>query len=205
MPNPGDAGNSLGAACLRYGKPVEWESPYLGTDIEGEYPVDKIVQELLQNKICGVANGRAEFGPRALGNRSLLADPRGGDIKDKVNEIKRRQKFRPFAPAILKEHLHTYFNINRDAVPYMQYVADAKPETVEKFPAIVHFDNTARVQTVGKDDNTGFRKLLEAWYKETGCPILLNTSLNIRGEPLVNNKNDAISFNNKYNIKVFTD
>jgi len=205
MPNPGDAGNSLGAACLRYGKPVEWESPYLGTDIEGEYPVDKIVQELLQNKICGVANGRAEFGPRALGNRSLLADPRGGDIKDKVNEIKRRQKFRPFAPAILKEHLHTYFNINRDAVPYMQYVADAKPETVEKFPAIVHFDNTARVQTVGKDDNTGFRKLLEAWYKETGCPILLNTSLNIRGEPLVNNKNDAINFDNKYNIKVFTD
>ena len=205
MPNPGDAGNSLGAACLQYGKPVEWESPYLGTNIEGEYPVDKIVQELLQNKICGVANGRAEFGPRALGNRSLLADPRGGDIKDKVNEIKRRQKFRPFAPAILEEHLHTYFNINRDAVPYMQYVAEAKPETVEKFPAIVHFDNTARVQTVGKDDNTGFRKLLEAWYKETGCPILLNTSLNIRGEPLVNNKNDAISFNNKYNIKVFTD
>jgi carbamoyltransferase len=205
MPNPGDAGNSLGAACLHYGKPVEWESPYLGTNIEGEYPVDKIIQELLQNKICGVANGRAEFGPRALGNRSLLADPRGAEIKDKVNEIKRRQKFRPFAPAILEEHLHTYFNINRDTVPYMQYVAEAKPETVEKFPAIVHFDNTARVQTVGKDDNTGFRKLLEAWYKETGCPILLNTSLNIRGEPLVNNKNDAIGFNNKYNIKVFTD
>jgi len=203
MPNPGDSGNSLGAACLGYGKPVEWKSPYLGTNIVGPYPVDKIIGELLTKGICGVANGRAEFGPRALGNRSLLADPRGEDIKDRVNEIKRRQKFRPFAPAILEEHLHTYFNINRDTVPYMQYVADAKEETVKKFPAIVHFDNTARVQTVSKNDNTGFRALLEEWYRITGCPILLNTSLNIRGEPLVNNEQDALNFNDRYNVKVY--
>lgn len=204
MPNPGDAGNSLGAAALANKQKLNWRSPYLGTDIKGTYPINKIIKELETNKICGVANGRAEFGPRALGNRSLLADPRGGDIKDKVNEIKRRQKFRPFAPAILKEHLHTYFDLDTDDSPYMQFVCDAKPDTVEKFPAIVHHDNTARVQTVGKDDNTGFRELLEKWYEKTGCPILLNTSLNIRGEPLVNNESQANDFENKYNIKVYT-
>ena len=85
----------------------------------------------------------------------------------------------------------------------MQYVADAKEETVKKFPAIVHFDNTARVQTVGKNDNKGFRELLEEWYRITGCPILLNTSLNIRGEPLVNNEQDALNFNDRYNVKVY--
>ena len=86
----------------------------------------------------------------------------------------------------------------------MQFVCKAKPETVQKFPAIVHFDNTARVQTVGQDDNTGFRALLEKWYEKTGCPILLNTSLNIRGEPLVNNESQAKDFEEKYNIKVYT-
>ena len=204
MPNPGDAGNSLGAAALVNKQKLDWQSPYLGTDIKGKYPIKKIIKELERKKICGVANGRAEFGPRALGNRSLLADPRGGDIKDKVNEIKRRQKFRPFAPAILKEHLHKYFELDTDDSPYMQFVCKAKPETVQKFPAIVHFDNTARVQTVGQDDNTGFRALLEKWYEKTGCPILLNTSLNIRGEPLVNNESQAKDFEEKYNIKIYT-
>jgi len=203
MPNPGDAGNSLGAACLEHG-PVYWESPFLGTEIKGEYPVDEIIQELTKNKICGVANGRAEFGPRALGNRSLLADPRGLEIKDKVNEIKRRQKFRPFAPSILSEHLSNYFDVNTNQSPYMQFIADAKPNTIKEMPAIIHADGTARVQTVSQNDNPGFRKLLEAWYEKTGCPMLLNTSLNIRGEPLVNNEQDAEAFEKKYNVKVFT-
>jgi len=204
MPNPGDAGNSLGAAALGYGAPLEWRSPFLGTDIKGNYPVEQIIAELEKNKICGVANGRAEFGPRALGNRSLLADPRGDEIKDQVNEIKKRQKFRPFAPAILQEHVHNYFDIDTSLSPYMQFVAKAKPKTIKQFPAIIHHDNTSRVQTVGKDDNPGFRKLLEQWYKKTGCPILLNTSLNIKGEPLVNNKQHAQDFEKKYNVKVFT-
>jgi len=204
MPNPGDAGNSLGAACLEHGSVVEWEGPFLGTNIKGEYPVEKIIKELETNKICGVANGRAEFGPRALGNRSLLADPRGPEIKDKVNEIKRRQKFRPFAPAILTEHLDKYFKINTNQSPYMQFVAKAKEETIKNFPAIIHADGTARVQTVSEYDNFGFRKLLEQWYEKTGCPMLLNTSLNIRGEPLVNNEQDAKAFEERYNIKVFT-
>ena len=166
--------------------------------------VDEIIEELTKNKICGVANGRAEFGPRALGNRSLLADPRGSEIKDKVNEIKRRQKFRPFAPSILSEHLSDYFDVNTNQSPYMQFIADAKPNTIKEMPAIIHADGTARVQTVSQNDNPGFRKLLEAWYEKTGCPMLLNTSLNIRGEPLVNNEQDAEAFEKKYNVRVFT-
>jgi carbamoyltransferase len=207
MPSPGDSGNSLGAAISRnndYGGKVIWKGPFLGTNIEGEYPCASIVQELCKNSICGVANGRAEFGPRALGNRSLLADPRGNDIKDKVNEIKKRQKFRPFAPAILEEHLGEYFKIPTSKSPYMQFVAEAKMITKKNFPAIIHADGTSRVQTVSKEDNPGFRKLLEEWYAKTGCPMLLNTSLNIKGEPLVNTEKQAKDFENKYNVKVFT-
>jgi carbamoyltransferase len=103
MPCPGDAGSSLGAAALAYGRKIPWTNAYLGHRIDGDYPVNSILDHLVSNKIVGVASGRAEFGPRALGNRSLLADPRGPDIKDRVNEIKRRQKFRPFAPVILEE------------------------------------------------------------------------------------------------------
>ena len=121
---------------------------------------------------------------------------------DKVNEIKRRQKFRPFAPAILEEHLHDYFEINTDTSPYMQYVGNCKHP--DKFPAIVHIDGTSRIQTVGKSDSTGFRKLLEKWYAKTGCPMLLNTSLNIRGKPMVNNRDDADQFENEYGIKVLS-
>lgn len=203
MPNPGDAGSSLGAAALRYGKQLNWKSAYLGTEIPGEYPVEQLIQELKTKKIAGVANGRAEFGPRALGNRSLLADPRGNDIRDRVNEIKRRQKFRPFAPAILEEHVHDYFKMpdNQQLSPYMQTVAPVLDP--ESFPAITHVDGTARVQTVA-DDGSGFRKLLEAWYAETGCPMLLNTSLNIKGEPMVNDRADADRFENKYNVKVYS-
>src|SRR5207253_2110090 len=106
MPNPGDAGSSMGAALFASGKPAAWTGPYLGHYIGGKYPVKKALDLLLKGEIIGVANGRAEFGPRALGNRSLLADPRGALIKDKVNSIKQRQKFRPFAPAIMEEHAH---------------------------------------------------------------------------------------------------
>jgi carbamoyltransferase len=203
MPNPGDAGSSLGAALLGYKEQVEFESTCLGTDIPGEYPVQGLIDVLLSDKIVGVASGRAEFGPRALGNRSLLADPRGKDIKDKVNDIKRRQKFRPFAPVILEEHVHNYFMmpLNWRNSRYMQVVAKCK--NPERFPAIVHADGTSRVQTVSKD-GSGIRKLLEEWYKKTGCPMLLNTSLNIRGEPMVNNRDDADRFELTYNVKVLS-
>jgi len=149
----------------------------------------------------GVASGRAEFGPRALGNRSLLADPRGHSIKNRVNEIKRRQKFRPFAPVILEEYAEEYFCMPKgfDSSPYMQVVAECRHP--DQFPAIVHADNTSRVQTVPRD-GSGIRQLLEKWYVMTGCPMLLNTSLNIRGEPMVNDPRDADRFQRLYKVKV---
>jgi carbamoyltransferase len=201
MPNPGDAGSSLGAAALAYGKQINWIDAYLGHNIPGPYPVNALLDSLLTDKIVGVASGRAEFGPRALGNRSLLADPRGIDIKDKVNEIKRRQQFRPFAPVILEEHVDEYFDMPRSfpTSPYMQSVAVCKMP--DQFPAIVHADGTSRVQTVPKN-GSGIRDLLEKWFVMTGCPMLLNTSLNIRGEPMVDDRADADRFEELYNVKV---
>ena len=202
MPNPGDAGSSLGAAALVFGGKLNWVHPYLGNDIPGPYPVTDALDALVSRRIVGVASGRAEFGPRALGNRSLLADPRGTDIKDLVNGIKRRQEFRPFAPVILEEYVHEYFNMPRgwDNSPYMQSVAICRRPDL--FPAICHADGTSRVQTVGKDSASGIRELLEKWYVMTDCPMLLNTSLNIRGEPMVNDRKDADRFEELYGIKV---
>jgi len=200
MPNPGDAGSAVGAVLAHYNEHIKWPGPYLGHNIEGEYPVEEIIKELKATGIAGVANGKAEYGPRALGNRSLLADPRGTDIKDRVNEIKRRQKFRPFAPVILEEYADQYFEGSFG--PYMQYTSRCKYP--EEFPAIVHGDGTSRVQTVAKGDRTGIRLLLEAWYAETGCPMLLNTSLNIKGKPMVNDLTDAVDFAKMYGIKVFS-
>jgi carbamoyltransferase len=201
MPCPGDAGSSLGAAALAHGGRITWRNAFLGHDIGGAYPVNAILDSLITDRIVGVASGRAEFGPRALGNRSLLADPRGPDIKDRVNEIKRRQKFRPFAPVILEELADTYFDMPRgfSNSRYMQSVARCR--VPELFPAIVHADNTSRVQTVPRD-GSGIRELLEKWYVMTGCPMLLNTSLNIRGEPMVNDRADADRFEQLYGVKV---
>jgi carbamoyltransferase len=203
MPCPGDAGSSLGAAALAYGQRLHWRDAFLGHNIGGDYPVDALVDRLQQHGIAGVASGRAEFGPRALGNRSLLADPRGVDIKDQVNEIKRRQKFRPFAPVILAEHVDEFFHMPRgwSDASYMQIVAQCRRPDL--FPAVCHVDGTSRVQTVA-DNDSGIRQLLEAWYEATGCPMLLNTSLNIRGEPMVNDRADADRFERLYGVKVFS-
>jgi len=203
MPCPSDAGSSLGAAALAYGKQIHWTNAYLGHNIAGDYPVRDVLDGLLHDKIVGVASGRAEFGPRALGNRSLLADPRGPDIKDQVNDIKRRQKFRPFAPVILEEYADSYFDMPRGFSDsrYMQVIARCRRPDL--FPAIVHYDGTSRVQTVPQD-GSGIRQLLEAWYAETGCPMLLNTSLNIRGEPMVNDRADADRFEQHYGVTVYS-
>jgi carbamoyltransferase len=203
MPCPGDAGSSLGAAALAFGSRVNWQSAYLGHDISGSYPVDGLLDRLLTEQIVGVASGRAEFGPRALGNRSLLADPRGKEIKDKVNEIKQRQQFRPFAPVILEELANDYFDLpcGVSNSRYMQVIAECRHPDL--YPAIVHIDRTSRVQTVPKD-GSGIRQLLEAWHSKTGCPMLLNTSLNIRGEPMVNDRADADRFEKLYGVTVLS-
>jgi carbamoyltransferase len=201
MPNPGDAGGSLGAAALAYGGKVHWNDAFLGRDIDAStLPhklADEIVEELEKNGVVGVAVGRSEFGPRALGNRSLLADPRGKDAKDRVNGIKKRQKFRPFAPVVLEEHVEEYFYCHSSR--YMSFVYRSRRNDV---PAVIHRDGTARVQTVPYNSPSIIRIVLEKWYERTGCPILLNTSLNIRGEPMVDTVGDAHRFEVKYGVKV---
>lgn len=199
MPNPGDAGNAIGTVLAHLGKHMPFTHAFTGHNIQGDYPTDEILQELEKNKITAVASGQAEFGPRALGNRSILADPRGHDVKDRVNRIKQRESFRPFAPMILEEHARHYFDMPVERSPFMQYVATCK--FPDLFPAIVHYDNTSRVQTVGLEVGP-VRDLLEQWYRRTGCPMLLNTSLNVKGEPLVNTREDALRWTAEYGVKV---
>jgi carbamoyltransferase len=201
MPNPGDSGSSLGAAVASYGKHIKWQNPYLGYDLGGTYPVSEIITELIKNKVAAVAVGRAEYGPRALGNRSILADPRDPLIKDKVNLIKQRELFRPFAPVVLEEHADKWFDMNFTS-PYMQYAV--KCLQPDKIPAVVHKDGTSRVQTVNKDQHPGLHEVLSNWYALTGVPVLLNTSLNIKGQPLLNDEKDILAWEKTYNSKVIT-
>ena len=198
MPNPGDAGSSLGAAAKLYGKQLEWKDPYLGKYAKKPIAINpnEVSRYILERGVAGVVDGRTEFGPRALGNRSLFADPRL-DIKDTVNEIKQRQKFRPFAPAILEEYADEYFEGPMNE--YMQFTAKAKHD----YKSVTHVDGTARVQIVKKHCNSAIRPILEEWYELTKCPMLLNTSLNIKGQPICNDWSHGKDFENKYGVKVF--
>jgi carbamoyltransferase len=201
MPNPGDAGSSLGAAAALYGKHIDWKNPYLGYDLGGEYPVQQIVDGILKDGIVAVASGRAEYGPRALGNRSILADPRDPGIKDKVNLIKQREMFRPFAPVVMAEHAHRWFDMDFES-PYMQYTV--KCIQPEKIPSVVHIDGTSRVQTVTKDQHPGLYRVLNKFYIQTGVPVLLNTSLNIKGQPLLNDKKDVEDWQKLYKFDILS-
>ena len=199
FPNPGDAGSSVGAAAACAGQ-LRWRGPYLGTDISGDYPVADVVTELLGRGVVGVASGRAEFGPRALGNRSLLADPSVPDMQDVVNGIKGREPFRPFAPIVRQEIAHELFDLPVAKSPYMQYVARCRE--LKTYPAIAHVDGTSRVQTVGREEHPGLYAVLENWEKATGHRVLLNTSLNSKGEPLVNTRAQALAFGERTGVRV---
>jgi carbamoyltransferase len=201
MPAPGDSGSAIGAVLAHKKTRIEWNGPYLGYDMGYTTSNEDIVAHLLEHKMCGIARGPAEFGPRALGNRSLIADPRGSEIKVAINKIKHREQFRPFAPAILEEFANQYFKMPTESTTYMQYIAPCLKS--ESFPAIVHLDNTSRVQTVNKTDNLQFRALLELWHAKTGCPMLLNTSLNIKGKPMVNDAADAANWTQLHGLPVF--
>ena len=196
FPNPGDAGASLGCALAHNKRQVKFKDTFLGTMIDRRLNPREVVDHLLKHKVVGVANGKAEFGPRALGNRSLLGDPRY-NIKDTVNKIKRRQKFRPFAPAILAECYDEYFE--GFANEYMQFVAWAKHD----YKSVTHIDGSARVQLVYPNDDCRLRMILEEFYSRTGVPMLLNTSLNIKGEPMVDTWEHALEFEKKYGVRVF--
>ena len=199
MPNPGDAGSSLGAAAAVYGKHLNWKTPYLGYDLGGNYPHQELFDTIMRDGIVAVATGRAEYGPRALGNRSILADPRYPNIKDKVNAIKKREMFRPFAPVVLEEFASEWFDMDFIS-PYMQYTVKCKYP--EKVPSVVHEDGTSRVQTVNKEQNPGLHMLIRKFYWETGVPMLLNTSLNIKGQPLLNDEKDIVNWEKQYKTRI---
>ena len=204
MPNPGDAGISLGCVLDDVRDFTEYNTAYLGYNIKGDYPIENTIKQLKTERMVGVANGRAEFGPRALGNRTLFADPRGDDVQDLVNTVKKRQPFRPFAPVIKADKVHDYFEMppGCDESQFMQFIATTKHP--DKFPAITHYDGTSRVQTVTAEQHPDLYRLLDRWEQETGCPILLNTSLNIKGEPMVDTEADAKRWHERYGVKVLT-
>lgn len=137
--------------------------------------------------------GRAEVGPRALGCRSLLADPRNVDMIDHLNRVKGREAFRPFAPSVLAEHASEWFdNLSPDGSPFMSLTVPAKPEKRDVIPAVCHVDGTARLQTLSESDNPWYHRLISAFFRLTGVPMVLNTSFNIKGEPIVESPEDAI-------------
>jgi len=154
--------------------------------------IEKVANHLIEGKVIGWFQGKAEFGPRALGNRSILVDPRRKDAKALLNEkIKKRESFRPFAPSILQEFVPTYFE-QIDKVPFMEKVFTVKEEKRAEIPAVTHVNGTGRLQTVSLDSNPRYYKLIKQFYEKTGVPILLNTSFN-ENEPIVNTPEHALN------------
>jgi len=240
QPAAGDAGGALGAAMAYYNSvskkqrpksiPDAMQSAYLGSEYSRENIISAIetsksvfsefdhdalfpfvAGEIANGLSVGWFQGRAEFGPRALGNRSILADPRSPEMQKRLNlQTKFRESFRPFAPSVIESQVENYFEFQKSS-PYMLYVANLKSDLLKPspprntsnilekvnevrsaLPAITHVDNSARIQTVSPDSNPRFYKLLEEFMKLTGFPVLINTSFNIRGEPIVNSPSDAL-------------
>ncbi len=241
QPAAGDAGGSLGAALAFWYKELGNErvnfkdqmyGSYLGpsfsdqeienklNDLGAKYKkldeenlINLVSRELSENKTVGWFQGRMEFGPRALGARSILADPRSDKMQKELNlKIKFRESFRPFAPSILREKLNDWFDINCDS-PYMLLVADVKKDKQiemskkdhklfginklnvkrSNIPAVTHVDYSARIQTVHEETNPKYYKLIKKFYEITNCPVLINTSFNVRGEPIVCSVEDAFN------------
>ena len=155
---------------------------------------EAVADALAEGKVVGWFEGRMEFGPRALGNRSILADPRTDEMRDVVNvRVKLREEFRPFAPAALAELSDDYFDMSGVLRSnFMEFVVPARKLGAENAKAVVHVDGTARIQTVERTQNELFWKVIEAFRRRTGVPIVLNTSFNVRGEPIVCTPEDAI-------------
>lgn len=204
-----DAGISIGAGYYHYIHTSEnasniqpLQNVYIGHKEETynlenletqKVSYEDVVSLLLQKNVVALFQGRSEAGQRALGNRSLLFDPRVANGKDIVNRIKKRENFRPFAGTILLEEAHKWFNmLSLKESPYMQYATDAHENAIKQVPAIIHADNTCRIQTVTEIQNKYFYSLIKCFYEKTGVPILLNTSFNLGGEPLVETFEHAI-------------
>jgi carbamoyltransferase len=221
QPAAHDAGGAYGAAihaANHYREPIGpsvWKHVYFGSDLgeDGQllstlkrwcdfveiepmgHSLERPARLLADGAVIGWVHGRSEFGPRALGNRSILADPRPAENKDRINAlVKKREAFRPFAPAVLIERLHDYFEVPDNDVefPFMVFVLKVRPEHQSLLGAVTHVDGTARVQTVSPNINQRFWNLIHTFEGQTGVPVLLNTSFNNNAEPIVNSPDDAI-------------
>lgn len=154
--------------------------------------INQAVAVLLEQKPLVIFQGYSEWGPRALGNRSILFDPRNKEAKNIVNNFKKREWWRPLAGTILLEHVHDWFDIGSlKESPYMSFAVDAKQQAIEKIPSIVHVDNTCRIQTITKEQNLNYYNLILEFYKKTNVPVLLNTSFNLAGFPIVETLDQA--------------
>lgn len=222
QPAAHDAGCALGAALFSYyqmtpaaGKPAQINHVFWGTEVGGDdfirgqlgswqgfleftrEPdiVERAAQLLASDHVIGWVQGRSEFGPRALGNRSILADPRPAKNKNRINQlVKKREAYRPFAPSVVEEEAEKFFDVRagRDPHGFMLFVVDVKKDKRSSLGAITHVDGTARVQVVSSETNEKFWRLIRAFGQKTGIPILLNTSFNNNVEPIVNSAEDAI-------------
>jgi carbamoyltransferase len=214
QPAAGDAGTSMGAALQvdiqqRGGRGgYRMEHAFLGPDYSDQeideflrwsklafHRSPNVAEEaanlLAANKVIGWFQGRMEFGPRALGARSILASPIPADMQEKLNEIKDREDFRPVAPVVLEEEASQWF-VGADYSPFMLFVFDVQPEKADQIPAVRHIDGTARIQTINREQNAVYYDLLKAFQRLTGVPVLVNTSFNTRGEPIVCSPRDAV-------------
>jgi carbamoyltransferase len=224
-PSPHDGGTAVGCAlygliaCLGQASEFRWSNDFLGPepdhgqvvaairelddDLVAEQPADlvaAIVDLLAAGRVVGLHQGRSESGPRALGNRSIIGDPRRPEMRDYINfEVKGREWFRPLAPLVLAEHAARIFDVDRPA-PFMQYAADVRPEYRAQFPGITHVDGTARLQTVEPVNTPFLHTLLTRWYERTGSPVLINTSLNGPGDPLTETPDDSVETLRKTNM-----
>lgn len=209
-PMCGDVGISTGCALREYyrltndkkKRPIE--TLYIGTQAnydrdlqegETEYEVTpaQVAKLIEERNVVAIYQGRAEAGPRALGNRSILYDPRDSNGRDRVNNIKKREKFRPFAGTVMEEHAHEWFDMmNQKSSPYMMIAFDTLPDKRDLVPALQHNDGTSRIQTLNRKQNKNYYDLINEFYKLTGVPMVLNTSFNLAGDTMVDNMQDAL-------------
>jgi carbamoyltransferase len=163
----------------------------------------EVVKHLIDGKIVAIFQGKSEWGPRALGNRSILFDPRNPNAKDIINKVKKREWYRPFAGTVMLEHVNDYFEMATiKESPYMSFAVPAKQKAIKEVPGIIHVDGTCRIQTVTRQQNKNFYNLIKEFYKQTGVPILFNTSFNLAGEPLVETIEDAIDTMDRSDIDI---
>jgi carbamoyltransferase len=217
---PADDGNAVGAALLAFNedhpehrRAPERQSPFLGSRMSRgtlrlaaesgafrhvevlppEPMASRLAAALDRGRLVGLAQGRAEFGPRALGQRSILADPRRAEMKDRINAaVKFREAYRPFAPSVLQDRAHEYF-VDAQESPYMERTLRFREAMVDRVPAVVHADGTGRLQTIRSDWSPMLHAVVSAFDRRTSVPMVVNTSFNVMGKPIVHSVEDALS------------